>query len=79
MSDEKRLIKILTDRYEVATTLGRPVTNTSTTITVYFRLQLIQILDLDEKNQVLTTNCWTLYVSRLICFPLKDVMYYVLL
>ncbi len=63
MSDEKRLIKKLLDTYEKVGLMGRPVTNTSEAITVYYGLSLIQILDLDEKNQVLTTNMWTTYVS----------------
>ena len=65
MSDEKRLIKYLLDNYERVGKVGRPVHNTSQTILVRYGLALIQILDLDEKNQVLTTNCWSRYVSIL--------------
>ncbi|KAK3106581.1 hypothetical protein FSP39_023022 [Pinctada imbricata] len=36
----------------------RPVINSSTPVTVRLGLTLTQILDLDEKNQVLTTNVW---------------------
>jgi len=64
MSDEKRLIKRLLHRYERAGVVGRPVLNQSQTIHVNYGLALIQILDLDEKNQVLTTNVWSRYVSR---------------
>ena len=63
MSDEKRLIKHLLDNYERVGIVGRPVFNTSETVRVTYGLALIQILDLDEKNQVLTTNVWSRYVS----------------
>src|SRR6218665_1868417 len=64
MSDEKRLIKHLLEEYEMVGVVGRPVFNTSQTINVQYGLALIQILDLDEKNQVLTTNVWSRYVSN---------------
>lgn len=64
MSDEKRLIKMLMERYEDVGVVGRPVYNASDKIDVQYGLALIQILDLDEKNQVLTTNCWSRYVSN---------------
>ena len=63
LSDEKRLIKDLLQAYDRVGIVGRPVYNTSDTIRVKYGLALIQILDLDEKNQVLTTNCWSRYVS----------------
>ena len=63
LSDEKRLIKHLLQNYERVGKVGRPVFNTTETINVRYGLALIQILDLDEKNQVLTTNCWSRYVS----------------
>lgn len=62
LSDEKRLIKYLLDQYETFGVIGRPVVNTSQTIRVQYGLALIQILDVDEKNQVLTTNVWNRYV-----------------
>jgi len=65
MSDEKRLIKYLLDNYEKVGVIGRPVRNISDTINVDYGLALTQILDLDEKNQILTTNCWSRYVSIL--------------
>jgi len=64
MSDEKRLIKKLLEDYDSVGVVGRPVRNHSETIKVYYGLSLIQILDLDEKNQVLQTNVWSRYVSR---------------
>jgi hypothetical protein len=63
MSDEKLLIKFLLDHYEMVGVTGRPVLNTSDTIKVDCSLALIQILDVDERNQVLTTNVWNRYVS----------------
>ncbi|XP_034077022.1 neuronal acetylcholine receptor subunit alpha-7a isoform X1 [Gymnodraco acuticeps] len=38
--------------------LVRPVDNDSQSLTVHFGLTLRQIMDVDEKNQVLTTNIW---------------------
>ena len=67
LSEEKRLLKHLLDNYEKVGLVGRPVYNTSQTIDVQYGLALIQILDLDEKNQVLTTNCWNRYVSACCC------------
>lgn len=43
--------------------LGRPVVDTSTQLVVQFGVSLIQIIDLDEKSQVLTVNVWNSYVS----------------
>jgi len=62
MSDEKRLIKHLLENYARVGIVGRPVYNTSETVRVSYGLALIQILDLDEKNQVLTTNVWSRYL-----------------
>ena len=63
LSNEKRLIKDLLENYAKVGIVGRPVRNTAITITVDFGLALIQILDLDEKNQILNTNIWSRYVS----------------
>jgi len=62
MSDEKRLIGRLLRHYEVVGVLGRPVFNQSQTVFVKYGLALVQIIDLDEKNQILTTNVWSRYV-----------------
>ena len=64
VSDEKLLIKHLLRQYADVGVVGRPVLNHSDTIKVYYGLSLVQILDLDEKNQVLQTNVWSRYVSR---------------
>ncbi|VDL61889.1 unnamed protein product [Hymenolepis diminuta] len=36
----------------------RPVANANDTLTVFFGLGLLQLIDLDEVNQILTTNVW---------------------
>ncbi|XP_061175301.1 neuronal acetylcholine receptor subunit alpha-9-like isoform X2 [Saccostrea echinata] len=58
MSSEKLLIKKLLTEYKERGIMGRPVERHHEILTVKFGLSLIQILDLDEKNQVLTTNAW---------------------
>lgn len=63
MSAEKRLIKDLIDTYRQAGVIGRPVRNATDSILVSFGLALIQILNVDEKNQVLTISTWSRYVS----------------
>ena len=63
LSAEKRLIKDLIDTYRQAGVIGRPVRNASDSILVSFGLALIQILNVDEKNQVLTISTWSRYVS----------------
>ncbi|KAF7259904.1 hypothetical protein EG68_02945 [Paragonimus skrjabini miyazakii] len=60
-SSEKRLIKQLIDNYEKAGNIGRPVKNRMETIVVGYGLSLFQLLDLDEKNQILTINVWLKY------------------
>ncbi|XP_017783651.1 PREDICTED: neuronal acetylcholine receptor subunit alpha-7 isoform X12 [Nicrophorus vespilloides] len=52
---EKRLLKNLLDEYNI---LERPVANESEPLEVKFGLTLQQIIDVDEKNQILTTNAW---------------------
>uniref|UniRef100_A0A3Q0RRH9 Uncharacterized protein n=1 Tax=Amphilophus citrinellus TaxID=61819 RepID=A0A3Q0RRH9_AMPCI len=38
--------------------MERPVANDSHTLTVQFSFTLMQVMDVDEKNQLLTTNAW---------------------
>ncbi|XP_012721202.2 neuronal acetylcholine receptor subunit alpha-7 [Fundulus heteroclitus] len=38
--------------------MERPVANDSQALTVHFSFTLIQVMDVDEKNQILTTNAW---------------------
>ncbi|XP_067671356.1 neuronal acetylcholine receptor subunit alpha-2-like [Haliotis asinina] len=61
-STEKLLIRDLLTRYEDFGKQGRPVYNYHDTLRVNFSLSLIQILDVDEKNQVLKLNIWYHYI-----------------
>ena len=54
LNNEKRLIDNLLKNYQVK--FGRPVNNRTESVVVYFGIDLIQLIDLDEKNQVLITN-----------------------
>ncbi|KAL3876547.1 hypothetical protein ACJMK2_034388 [Sinanodonta woodiana] len=63
MSKEKELIRRLIKDYEQIGKMGRPIAEENGTLTVSYGLSLIQILDLDERNQVLSTNVWATYVS----------------
>ncbi|XP_043671753.1 neuronal acetylcholine receptor subunit alpha-7-like isoform X1 [Vespula pensylvanica] len=54
-SHEKRLLNNLLDAYNV---LERPVGNESDPLVLSFGLTLMQIIDVDEKNQLLITNLW---------------------
>ncbi|XP_034437322.1 neuronal acetylcholine receptor subunit alpha-7a [Hippoglossus hippoglossus] len=53
--NQRRLYKELLTSYQ---RLERPVHNDSHTLTVSLGLSLMQIIDVDEKNQILTTNIW---------------------
>ncbi|XP_033725858.1 neuronal acetylcholine receptor subunit alpha-10-like [Pecten maximus] len=55
VSSEQRLMLYLMAGYEKSI---RPVYNSSSPVEVKLGLTLTQILDLDEKNQILTTNVW---------------------
>ncbi|XP_050391652.1 neuronal acetylcholine receptor subunit beta-3 isoform X2 [Patella vulgata] len=61
LSDEDRLIKNLLARYRRRGKYGRPVIKYNDTVKVSFNIQLVQIMDLDEKNQILTLNVWDRY------------------
>ncbi|KAL0962560.1 hypothetical protein UPYG_G00341720 [Umbra pygmaea] len=52
---QRTLLKNLLKDYN---RMERPVGNDSLPLTVSFTLSLIQIMDVDEKNQILTTNIW---------------------
>ncbi|ELU11134.1 hypothetical protein CAPTEDRAFT_114501, partial [Capitella teleta] len=45
-------------RYKQLSPLSRPAANSSHSIRVNFGLALLKILDINEKNQVLTTYLW---------------------
>ena len=55
---EKDLIKSLLKDYEPD---ARPVSNASLPLAVEIKLTLKQIIDLDERNQILKTNIWLEY------------------
>ncbi|RUS74260.1 hypothetical protein EGW08_017979, partial [Elysia chlorotica] len=61
MSHEKRLIRDLIGNYSERGKMGRPVMEQNDTIVIAYGLSLIQILDLDERNQILSTNVWATY------------------
>ncbi|KAK3789048.1 hypothetical protein RRG08_063764 [Elysia crispata] len=63
-SVEKELIRDLLTQYEIEGKLGRPVIHATDMVMVNFSLSLIQILDVDEKNQILKTNIWYHYKWR---------------
>ncbi|TMS15890.1 Neuronal acetylcholine receptor subunit alpha-4 [Larimichthys crocea] len=52
---EERLLKDLFVHYNK---LSRPVENTTDTVLVHFGLSIAQLIDVDEKNQMMTTNVW---------------------
>ncbi|XGW34200.1 hypothetical protein V3C99_018209 [Haemonchus contortus] len=54
--------------------IPRPVKNSSDILTVDVGASLIRIIDVDEKNQVLTTNLWLemkWFDSKLVWDPIK--------
>jgi hypothetical protein len=53
--DEQLLIGRMLRNYDPA---SRPVFNASKPVIVRFGLAFIQICDMDERNQILTTNVW---------------------
>ncbi|RUS74599.1 hypothetical protein EGW08_017641 [Elysia chlorotica] len=53
--NEYRLVRDLMKGYDMRI---RPSINYTDALNVTFGLALAQIIDVDEKNQVLTTNCW---------------------
>uniref|UniRef100_A0A4W5L0C3 Cholinergic receptor, nicotinic, alpha 4b n=1 Tax=Hucho hucho TaxID=62062 RepID=A0A4W5L0C3_9TELE len=52
---EERLLKNLFAHYNM---LSRPVANTSDVLLVHFGLSIAQLIDVDEKSQMMTTNVW---------------------
>ncbi|XP_052099671.1 neuronal acetylcholine receptor subunit alpha-9-I-like isoform X2 [Mytilus californianus] len=55
LTDEQRLYMVLMNNYDSNT---RPVFNASQPVNVTIGITLTQIFDVDEKNQVITTNIW---------------------
>lgn len=59
-NDEKQLYSDLLTNYNV---LERPVSDSNTPLVIKMRLFLQQIVDVDEKNQVVQINAWIRYAS----------------
>ena len=59
--DEQRLYADLLNNYNA---LERPVENSSDPLVVKVRLFLQQIVDVDEKNQMVQVNAWIRYVCK---------------
>ena len=57
-TNEHRLLDNLLDKYQK---YERPVANESSPVNLTFTLSLQQIIDLDERNQLLITNLWLDY------------------
>ncbi|CAF1078041.1 unnamed protein product [Adineta steineri] len=55
MPDEQRLFYTLMNGYEKAT---RPTKKASDAVVVKLGITLTQIMDIDERNQIMTTNIW---------------------
>ncbi|GAB1606017.1 neuronal acetylcholine receptor subunit alpha-10-like [Argonauta hians] len=55
MTDEQRLLYKLMDNYDNSV---RPVMKASSPVVVHLGITLTQIMDIDEKNQILTSNVW---------------------
>lgn len=64
LTEEERLIKHILKWYEYRGKYSRPLAKYQDRMTVKFGLQLIQIIDLDEKEQILTINVWVDHVSK---------------
>jgi hypothetical protein len=58
--DEQNLIVKLLRNYDPA---ARPVFNATRPVVIKFGFALIQICDMDERNQIFTTNVWLEQVS----------------
>jgi len=60
--DAKRLYDDLLSNYNK---LVRPVVNTTDPLTVRIKLKLSQLIDVNLKNQIMTTNLWVEQVSHM--------------
>ena len=72
--DESRLIDTLLNKNKYQP-YSRPVANASTPLLLNITLTLKQIIDLDERNQLLKTNLWLEYYwfdSKLVWNPVSS-------
>ncbi|XP_070275712.1 neuronal acetylcholine receptor subunit alpha-4 isoform X3 [Myotis yumanensis] len=60
---EERLLRKLFSGYNK---WSRPVANISDVVLVHFGLSIAQLIDVDEKNQMMTTNVWVKQLSVLL-------------
>ena len=60
--DEQRLIHELLSSYDTA---ARPVFNASKSVLITMALSLVQISDMDERNQIFTSIVWIEQVSSI--------------
>jgi len=63
MSDEARLIKTLTQRYEKIGKVARPVVNSSSPVKIRLSLMLYKLINVDESEQFITLILWIHLVS----------------
>ncbi|XP_021375385.1 neuronal acetylcholine receptor subunit alpha-10-like [Mizuhopecten yessoensis] len=73
LPDEQRLVGKLFDKLTYDNSV-RPVFNSSENVVVGFGFSLIQIMDMDEKNQLLITNAWLqhTWIDERISWDAKD-------
>jgi hypothetical protein len=62
LTDETILYNNLLNEYN---SLARPVFNYKKVVDIYFKLKLIQINELSEKDQILKTSVWLEQVNQL--------------
>jgi hypothetical protein len=65
--DAKRLLDDLFSNYNPVV---RPVSDPADTIRLSIGLKLSQIADIDEKNQIMTTNVWLRHVRIAVLFQI---------
>lgn len=68
--DAKRLYDDLLSNYN---RLIRPVVNNTETLTVWLGLKLSQLIEVNLKNQVMTTNLWVPQVNSVFLLESMDV------
>jgi hypothetical protein len=61
-NDAKRLLDHLLNNYDK---IARPVLESNELIDLYLGIKLSQIADIDERNQIMTTNVWIRHVISL--------------
>ena len=62
-NDEFRLMHMILSKQNRSNILARPLRNSSQSMQVNFKLNIVLILDFDEKNQVISLLIWKHYVS----------------